>query len=327
MIIGGGVLGLCTAAVLARRGHAVTLVDPGGPNASSVAAGMIAPAMEAAVEAVDPARAELFRAAAALWPAFAVEQGISLVEADAEWRGEGAEVIARRLKALGFTAEITATGVRAPQDMRLSPEAAMARLGRPLKRIEGRVARIAPDGDGWRMELDDGRGLRTDGLVLALGVGAPPEGLPAGARAAVEAVRPVRGQIGRIAEALSDRTLRGSGGYVTPVDGGVVLGATMEEGRRDLTPDPDVAERLRRAGETLLGRPLDPSVIDWRVGVRGASPDGLPLTGLVAPGLAAALAPRRNGWLMGPLVGTVVADALEGRAPREAAAALDPLRI
>ena len=45
LVVGAGVLGLCTAAELARRGHAVTVVDPGGLNASAVAAGMIAPAM------------------------------------------------------------------------------------------------------------------------------------------------------------------------------------------------------------------------------------------------------------------------------------------
>ena len=72
--------------------------------------------------------------------------------------------------------------------------------------------------------------------------------------------------------------------------------------------------------------------VDWRVGVRGATPDGLPMAGQAAPGLWLALAPRRNGWLLAPLVGPVVSDAIEGRsvtggAPGPDAAALDPLRF
>jgi glycine oxidase len=46
-----------------------------------------------------------------------------------------------------------------------------------------------------------------------------------------------------------------------------------------------------------------------------------------AAGLFLALAPRRNGWLLGPLVGRTVADAVEGRAPGADARALDPLRF
>ena len=46
-----------------------------------------------------------------------------------------------------------------------------------------------------------------------------------------------------------------------------------------------------------------------------------------APGLAVALAPRRNGWMLGPLVARIVADGIEGRALGPHAAALDPLRF
>ena len=59
-----------------------------------------------------------------------------------------------------------------------------------------------------------------------------------------------------------------------------------------------------------------------------ATADGLPLAGPSGEvGLHLALAPRRNGWLMGPLVGRTVADGIEGRLPMADAAALDPLRF
>ena len=326
LIIGAGVLGLSTAATLRARGHAVTVVDPGGPNASSVAAGMIAPAMESAIEGLDRERAGLLRVAAALWPAFAAAHGVDLSPAMAEWRGAGAEDIRDRLQASGLQAEATAQGVRTPTDFRLSPVPALARLGEGLGRIEGRVDAVVPHGEGWATELADGRMLTSDALVVATGAEAL-RVAPDAVREAQACVVPVRGQIGFVAEPLTDRTLRGPGGYVTPVEGGMAVGASMEPGRRDLEPDQSMGERLRRSAEALLGRSIDPEVIAWRVGIRGASPDGLPLAGLVAPGLAVALAPRRNGWLLGPLVGAVVADTIEGRAPRAEAAALDPLRF
>jgi glycine oxidase len=61
--------------------------------------------------------------------------------------------------------------------------------------------------------------------------------------------------------------------------------------------------------------------------VRGASPDSLPMAGRVGEGLHLALAPRRNGWLLGPLAALAVADAVEQRPPHPLAAALDPLRF
>ena len=61
LIIGAGVLGLATAVELTVRGRRVTVVDPGGDNASSVAAGMIAPALECALENVTRERADLLR--------------------------------------------------------------------------------------------------------------------------------------------------------------------------------------------------------------------------------------------------------------------------
>lgn len=326
LIVGAGVLGLSTAAILRARGHAVTMVDPGGPNASSVAAGMIAPAMESAIEGLEREQVDLLRAAAALWPGFAAAHDIELTPALAEWRGDRTDVIHQRLLALGFAAEAVKGGVRAPDDLRLSPVSALARLGEGVRRIEGWVEAVVADGEGWAVELADGRRLTSAAVVVAAGqevLKTAPEPL----REVQDRVFPVRGQIGFVAQPLTDRTVRGPDGYVTPVEGGVVIGATMEWGQNDLTPDFKTGERLRRAAEDLLETLIDPAAIDWRVGVRGASGDGLPLAGLVAPGLAVALAPRRNGWLLGPLVGEVVADAIEDRAPRAEAAALDPLRF
>jgi glycine oxidase len=330
IIVGAGVLGLSTAATLRARGHRVVVVDPGGPNASSVAAGMIAPAFEAALEGATVERAALYRAAAALWPAFAGPHGMELIAARAEWRGPDPDAVAARLTSLGFAVERVAGGVHAPEDQRLSPRAALSALEAGLAFSVQRTDAVGlerRDG-GWIVRLAQGEPLRAPHVVIATGVADALAGLPAPVRRRVESIPPIRGQIGWTAEVLTDRTLRGPGVYVTPVDGGTAIGATMEEGRRDPAPDPDAGDVLRRAAEALLDRPIDPAPMEWRVGVRGATPDGLPMAGLGGgPGLHLALAPRRNGWLLGPLVGEVLADGIEGRAPGEWAAALDPQRF
>ena len=71
IVIGAGVLGLASAAELSARGLSVIVIDAGGPNASSVAAGMIAPAMESALDDPPAETVELLKTARALWPAFA----------------------------------------------------------------------------------------------------------------------------------------------------------------------------------------------------------------------------------------------------------------
>ena len=49
IIVGGGIVGLCVAVAAQAKGHTVTVVvrDDAGDTASGVAAGMIAPALEA----------------------------------------------------------------------------------------------------------------------------------------------------------------------------------------------------------------------------------------------------------------------------------------
>ena len=142
----------------------------------------------------------------------------------------------------------------------------------------------------------------------------------------VAAITPIRGQLTFVGMPSPPRVVRGAGVYAAPCEGGVVIGATMEPGRRDLEPDPEEARRQVAAGLALLDVTAEPG--PTRVGIRGATADGLPLAGSSGePGLHLALAPRRNGWLMGPLVARITADGIEGRPPVADAAALDPLRF
>ncbi len=330
MIVGAGVLGLCTAFELHRRGRAVLVADPGGMNASAVAAGMIAPAMESAIDDVSVDRARLFREGRDLWPAFATAAGIALAHRPAEWRAGDVNAMETRLRALGFDARRDGAGVTTDDDYQVEPTQALAALRQALGEavIAGTVKTIARTDGGWRLEVGD-RWLDADAVVLATGAGDAIAGLPETARRLIADIEPIRGQIGMAAGHLVDHVVRGPGAYVAPMASGAVVGATMEPGRRDTAPDAEASERLTQAAWAALGRSPEPLAIKWRVGIRGATADGLPLAG-VAPGeegLFLALAPRRNGWLLGPLVGAVVADAIEGRTASPHACALDPGRF
>jgi glycine oxidase len=328
IVIGAGVLGLCTAAELASRGHAVTVVDPGGANASFIAAGMLAPALESLLDDVDPGRAALLKRARDLWPAFAESHGLPLHRDGAEWRGPDAPAAVARLRTLGFDAKAGKDGLTTPDDWRVEPATALAALARTpgVAVVKGRVARMSGDARRWRVEADDGRTWFAPTVVLATGAAAAIPGLPERVSALVDAIEPIRGQLTHVRMDPPGRTVRAPGLYVAPTAGGAVVGATMEPGRRDLEPDLDEARARVEAGLALLGASAEPGLT--RVGVRGASPDGLPLAGPSGePGLHLALAPRRNGWLLGPLVAAVVADGIEGAEPVPDAAALDPLRF
>ena len=329
IVIGAGVLGLCTAAELGERGHAVTVIDPGGPNASSVAAGMIAPALESLLENAPPARAALLKRARDLWPAFAESLGLSLLREGADWRGTDADAVLSGLAALGFTARKTPAGLTTPDDWRIEVGPALAALAKApgVTAIRSRVARLSADARRWRVEAGDGRTWFASTVVLATGAAEPIPGLPEPVSGIVAAIEPIRGQLTAVADLALPRVVRAPGIYIAPASGGgVVVGATMEPGRRDLEADVDEARQRVAAGLALLG--VEGVAGLSRVGIRGATSDGLPLAGPSGePGLHLALAPRRNGWLLGPLVAQVVADGIEGRAPVADAAALDPLRF
>ncbi|MFY7854317.1 MAG: NAD(P)/FAD-dependent oxidoreductase, partial [Brevundimonas sp.] len=245
VVIGAGILGLAVAVELTARGRDVCVVDLGDPNASSVAAGMIAPAFESVLEGADAARAELLRAAGGLWPSFARSHGLTLDHRPAEWRGPDPDSMATRLGDLGFRFELRAGTVAALDDLRIDPTDAMARLSDlPAARgIRARAQAIERVDQGWTVLTERGS-IFASQVVVATGVGAPVKGLSQPATRAVRTVRPIAGQIGVVAQTLTDRVLRGPGGYVVPAGQGALIGATMVEGQMPALIDPSASARL-----------------------------------------------------------------------------------
>lgn len=268
---------------------------------------MLAPAFESVLDVVEPAHAAMLRAARDLW----TRTGVPLIQDGALWTGGAPDAVQARLEACGFVAERRGDGVFTPEDWRLDPVDALTRLTAGATRIDADGGAVA---DGVR--LAGGRLLAADLVVLATGA--------AGDRSDVT---PVRGQLLELEGPAPPFTIRAEGVYVTPRSGGALVGASMEPGRTDLTPDDAVTERLFAAAKMAWPPLATARLTGVRVGIRGATPDGLPLAGPVAPGLSVALAPRRNGWLLAPLVAQIVAAYADGDDPGPYAAALDPLRF
>jgi glycine oxidase len=174
----------------------------------------------------------------------------------------------------------------------------------------------------------DGTALRAGQVVLAAGSlsgrlpGVPDELLPP--------VRPVKGQVLRLtvprrfAPFLS-RTVRavvrGSQVYLVPRENGeLVVGATSEELGWDTTVTAGgVYELLRDAHELVPGITELP-LTETRAGLRPGSPDNAPLLGPSGlDGLLLATGHHRNGVLLTPVTGDVLAHALvTGELPDEA---------
>ncbi|MFF2776315.1 glycine oxidase ThiO [Streptomyces sp. NPDC058052] len=176
--------------------------------------------------------------------------------------------------------------------------------------------------------LGDGTELAAGQTVLAAGsLSGRLAGVPA---AVLPPVRPVKGQVLRLripapyAPFLS-RTVRavvrGSHVYLVPRENGeLVVGATSEELGWDTTVTAGgVYELLRDAHELVPGLTELP-LTETLAGLRPGSPDNAPLLGPSAlPGLHLATGHYRNGILLTPVTGDVMAEALAtGVLPDEA---------
>ena len=321
IVIGAGALGSAVAAELMLRGRRVLVLAPDETSASARAAGMIAPAFESALDGPMGGQAGLLKAARDLWPDFAAATGVRLHRDGAEWRGPDAEAMAARLQARGFAAELRDSTVYTPDDWRIDPGQALAALAEGVVRRDGRLASLESREGRWQAETDAGETLRAAAVVLATGWAAPDCGL------VLPPIQPIKGQAVRLEGPSPDRVVRGDGVYVAPALGGAIVGATMADGESDLGVDPAVTETLLARARAICPALEGARMAEAYAAVRGASPDGLPYAGRIEPGVFVALAPRRNGWLLAPLVARTVADALEGGGPDPITEAMDPGRF
>jgi glycine oxidase len=310
-VAGAGVLGLSIAVVLAEAGAVVTVSDPApGQSASAVAAGMLAPAFEAVLDPVSAGHFELLKAARDLWPDFAGRVGIEIDRSGAIYTGEQPAQMAAALAAIGARREIRAGGVFTDEDWRLEAPAALERLWavasglgvafayEPVTAAEPGVDTVAAT--GWRAA-----NWAPESAVISA----------------------IKGQIIRSDDGPFEGPVeRRDSGYIAPSEGGALVGATMQPGLTDLEIDEAASELLDRV---LPGPMMDRGFMGrFAAGIRGATPDGLPLVGpSAAPGVWLAMGARRNGWLLAPLVAHMTLRYLAGEDPGPWAPAMNARRF
>ena len=355
-VAGGGLIGLSVAWRAAQRGLSVTVADDApGSGASRAAAGMLAPVSEAGYG--EEALLRLCLASLERYPSFLDElaaatgvrvplrtAGTLVVGFDdddmrvlADLQRFHVELGLEVHRLLGRDARrrepslstrvrgaLHVAGDLSVDPRELHPVLLAAAEGAGVRLVRSRVTGLlTEDGHARGLALADGSELRASTVVLALGPqsgglpGAPP--VP---------VRPVKGQILRLrgADGLLEGTVRalvrGRSVYLVPQgDDGLVVGATVEERGFDATVTAGgVHDLLHDAIELVPGvteLELAETLTRWRPG----TPDNAPVLGASGlPGLVLATGHHRNGVLLTPLTGELLAELLVTGEPPELAA-------
>jgi glycine oxidase len=349
-IIGGGIMGSAVALRLAQRGIGVTVIERGipGAEASSAAAGILGPQMEA--DGPGPLL-ELGLKSRALYPALAAElreltgidvgydrSGVLMVAFDEA--GEAA-LSARRAWQLarGLRVEMLSGEAARLREPALGP-AVRAALGfnddaqvvaRELARAFSQAAAVAgarfltgryvrrvliADGAVTGVELD-GDTLPAGVVVVAAGSWS---GLVEGAGVPPAVVRPARGQLVSIETRppLFRHVVAAPGGYLVPRrDGTVLAGSTVEMAgfRKEVTVGGLAA--ILTLARTLIPALADAPVTATWSNFRPYTEDHLPVLGATGVrGLILATGHFRNGILLAPVTAQAVAELIAtGKAP------------
>lgn len=355
-VAGGGLIGLSVAWRAAQQGLSVTVVDDApGSGASRAAAGMLAPVSEAGYG--EEALLRLCLASLERYPAFldelAATTGVRVplrtagtlvvgfddddmrvladlqrfhVELGLEVHRLLGREVRRREPSLSprVRGALHVAGDLSVDPRELHPVLLAAADVAGVRLVRSRVAAvIAEDGRARGLALQGGGEVRATTVALALGPqsgglpGTPP--VP---------VRPVKGQILRLrgASGLVDGTVRalvrGRSVYLVPQgEDGLVVGATVEERGFDATVTAGgVHDLLHDAIELLPGvteLELAETLTRWRPG----TPDNAPVLGSSGmPGLVLATGHHRNGVLLTPLTGELVAELIVSGEPPALAA-------
>jgi glycine oxidase len=356
VVAGAGLIGLSVAWRSAQRGLSVTVVDDSpGTGASYAAAGMLAPVTEASYGEEPLLR--LCLASLQRYPGFLAElAGAGGIEVHLHTAGTLAvgfdpddmralDALHAFQQELGLRAErLTGResrrrepsltprvrgGLHVPGDHSVDPRAlhrallaAAGAAGVGIVRSRVEAVRVE-SGRATGLRLAGGEELAADAVVLALGAqsgslpGVPP--LP---------VRPVKGQILRLRGAAGllagtvRALVRGREVYLVPYDGdGLVVGATVEDRGFDAAVTAGgVHDLLHDAIDVVPGiteLELVETLARWRPG----SADNAPVLGPSGlPGLVLATGHYRNGVLLTPVTGEVIAELLtRGELPALAA--------
>ena len=168
------------------------------------------------------------------------------------------------------------------------------------------VIRVDPTGDSCTVRTESSAQYTARYVVIAAGAWA---GQISGARLA-RAVQPARGQLVSYSNSPLRHVAYGPRGYVVPRGAVTIGGSTMENVRFDSSTTPSGVKKVRAASEEICPSLTDSKNVDAWAGLRPVTPDMLPMIGPDPkhPSLIYACGHSRNGVLMAPLTGDLIAD-------------------
>ena len=335
IIIGGGIIGLSLSIALRKRGAAVLIVERGEPGreASHAAGGML---VDCPLE-TPAALQDLASASARMYPEFVLELELeSGIKVDLRNNGtilflsaDHAKLHAEFVSSHALTAPLT----------EIEPALTLAN-GTALYLKERSVDPRALSAAAWKTAKNRGIDFSSGDEVIAVTVSngsakgvsttktllaAPTVINSAGAWSGAIAphpfpTRPVKGQMLCLVMPSRDllkHVVRTPKVYLIPrSDGRLLVGATVEEAGFDKRTDPETIQRLHRAALKLVPKLAEAKILEDWAGLRPGTPDGLPILGATEiPGYYVATGHFRDGILLAPITGEVMADVIEGRAP------------
>jgi len=351
-VIGAGVAGLSSALALADTGLDVALITDARAGEASPAAGGI---LDTGHGFAAPAAREMMRGARDLWPAYVAqltertgvpillnrdgvlelatsireaERLAQLASSDAEWLDPTALASLEPLLAHAQGA------LRFIHDGSVNPLVFLKALKQAIGRhvharvIPQTVASIAPGSatEGVSVTLADGNTLTAMRVVVACGAwsGALP-GVPMHLP-----ITPVRGQLMSVASKALRHVVMLGDGYVIPRgDGRTIIGGTEEHVGFDARHTEQGAQRLRALAAAIVPALGTAKMLSTWAGLRPMTPDGLPIIGADAewPSVIYACGHGRNGILLAPLTGALIAATVTGAPLPTDATPVSPLRF
>jgi glycine oxidase len=362
IVVGAGAIGTSIAYQLAKSGVRVVIVDRGqvGGESTGASAGMLQINPD---RMTHPATAALERESARLFPALAAELR-ERTGADIGYRPAGLLHLAfdeaelpglRAHRAWQLDHGVSVAWLDAATILELEPHvnpAVRAALCYPNEHelmprlLAQALGRAAVDlGAVLREGAGVDRLLMTGDRVIGVSLGgetihAAEVVVANGAWAAAWSdalhtpipIRPVRGQM--VALMTPGTALRhvlsSTGGYMlTKADGSTYVGTTVEEAGYDARPTASGIAGLLALVPRLAPGLADATVVRAWAGLRPATSDGLPLMGRVPGwhGVSIAAGHFRDGILLAPITGELVADLVARRSPRLPLEAFDPGRF
>ncbi|PZR17692.1 MAG: glycine oxidase ThiO [Archangium gephyra] len=317
-----------------------------GAEASSAAAGMLAPQFES--EKPGP-MLDLCLLSRAAWPKFArmleeqsnvpvhylpsgglqvafTDDEVHALQAKIDWQsalGLRATLLsAQELRSLEPAINHEALAAADfPDDHQVDPRRLMRALQVAASRsgvaFRTGTVRGLVEKDGKIIGVDvDGEQLHSDVVVLAAGAWS---GLVSGAQVDPSRVKPVRGQMLelQVRAPTFSRLLKGASGYLVPrSDGAIIAGSTMEMAGYEKNVTVEGLAKLLRATQELVPSLASAPITQTWAGLRPWTDDQLPFLGEgPKPGLLLATGHFRNGILLAPITARLIGQLVRREKP------------